>query len=67
MAKTHRHQADFGSVARRRRHARRNRVRGDYDQRGNRGRVAEAEAIADAEAEYAYQMEILNTLSRGEL
>lgn len=67
MAKTHRHEAGFTSVARRRRHARRNRVRGDYDQRGNRGRVAEAEAIAESYAEYAFQTELLDMVTRGEL
>lgn len=63
MAKTHRHDVGFTSVARRRKHARRNRVRGDYDQRNIRTR----EAIAEAHAQYAFETEILNTLTRGEL
>ena len=67
MAKTYRHKPEFGSLATRRRRGRRNRVRGDYDQRGNRGRVAEAEAIAEAQAELTYQTEILYMLERGEL
>ena len=63
MAKTHRHDAGFASVARRRKRAHRNRVRGDVNSRSIRTR----DAIAEANAQYAYETEILDTLARGEL